>query len=67
MADEMLLYDSISRAKASGCTVIKLSIVEENTILRAWHEKHGFIHAGTRKYDSSPLPRVIWRKIYNLI
>ena len=51
MADEMLLYDSISRTKASGCTVIKLSIVEENTILRAWHEKHGFIHAGTRKYD----------------
>ena len=48
---DALLNDSIARAKDLGCTVMKLSIVEENTVLRKWYEQHGFIHTGTVKYD----------------
>ena len=51
---DALLNDSISRAKDLGCTVMKLSIVEENTVLRKWYEQHGFIHTETKKYDFFP-------------
>ena len=51
---DALLNDSISHAKELGCTVMKLSIVEENTVLRKWYEQHGFIHTGTVKYDFFP-------------
>lgn len=51
---DALLNDSIERAKALGCTKIKLSIVEENKVLRAWYEAHGFTHTGTKKFDFFP-------------
>lgn len=51
---DLLLNDSIKRAKELGCTIMKLSIVEENTVLRSWYEQHGFIHTGTVKYDFFP-------------
>ena len=51
---DALLNDSISRAKDLGCTVMKLSIVEENTTLRKWYEQHGFIHTETKKFDFFP-------------
>ncbi len=53
-AGDALLSDALSRAKLLGCTLMKLSIVEENTVLRQWYEKHGFIHTGTRKFDFFP-------------
>ena len=49
-----LLEDSLSKASEYGCTVMKLSIVEENTVLRKWYEDQGFIHTGTIKYDFFP-------------
>ena len=48
---EELLFDSMKKARALGCSKMLLSIVEENTVLRKWYEQHGFIHTGTRKYD----------------
>lgn len=51
---DALLNDSIERAKSLGCTKMNLSIVEENTVLRAWYEAHGFTHIGTKKYDFFP-------------
>ena len=51
---DTLLNDAVMRAKELGCTVMKLSIVEENTVLRKWYEQHGFIHTGTVKYDFFP-------------
>lgn len=51
---DALLNDSIERAKALGCTKMNLSIVEENTVLRAWYEAHGFTHIGTKKFDFFP-------------
>ncbi len=49
-----LLEDSLSKASEYGCTIMKLSIVEENKILRKWYENQGFIHTGTIKYDFFP-------------
>ena len=51
---DALLNDSITRAKDLGCTVMKLSIVEENTVLRTWYEHHGFIHTEIKKFDFFP-------------
>lgn len=51
---DALLNDSIERAKSLGCTKMNLSIVEENTVLRAWYEAHGFTHTGTKKFDFFP-------------
>lgn len=50
----LLLEDSTERAARSDCKIMKLSIVEENTILRRWYEDRGFVHTGTVKYDFFP-------------
>ena len=49
-----LLEDSLSKASGYGCTIMKLSIVEENRVLRKWYEDQGFVHTGTVKYDFFP-------------
>ena len=49
-----LLNDSLARAKAYKCIAMKLSIVEENSVLRRWYEKNGFVHTGTKKFDFFP-------------
>ena len=49
-----LLEDSLSKASGYGCTIMKLSIVEENRTLRKWYEDQGFVHTGTVKYDFFP-------------
>ena len=49
-----LLEDSLTKAAEYGCAIMKLSIVEENTVLRKWYEDQGFIHTGTVKYDFFP-------------
>ena len=33
---------------------IKIGIVEENTILKEWYEKIGFVHTGTKKFEHLP-------------
>lgn len=49
-----LMTDAMLRAKAFGKTVLKLSIVEENQVLRKWYENFGFVHVGTQKFDFFP-------------
>ena len=49
-----LLQDAYSQAEAHNCTKINIGIVEENTILRQWYEKEGFVHVGTEKFDFFP-------------
>ena len=34
---------------------IILSMIEENTVLKNWYISNGFIHTGTKKFDSMPL------------
>ena len=49
-----LLKHAIKTAEAHHCTVMNLSIVEENTMLRKWYEGCGAIHTGTEKFDFFP-------------
>ena len=51
---ESLLDDAVARARSSNCTKMKISIVEENKVLRHWYEAHGFIHTHTEKFDFFP-------------
>lgn len=49
-----LLRHAAERAREQGCGVMDLSIVEENTVLRAWYERAGAVHTGTEKFDFFP-------------
>ena len=49
-----LLRHSVSIARAYRCKVMRLSNVEENTVLRKWYEQNGAVHTGTEKYDFFP-------------
>ncbi len=49
-----LLKHAMETARKQSCTVMRLSIVEENTVLREWYEQNGAIHTGTEKYDFFP-------------
>lgn len=49
-----LLSDAFTRAGALGRGRMKIGIVEENTALRKWYERKGFVHVGARKYDFFP-------------
>ena len=33
---------------------MNLGIVEENTRLREWYARYGFVHTGTKKFDFFP-------------
>lgn len=51
---EKLLEHAFAAASEAGCSLMRIGIVEENTILRAWYEAHGFVHVGTKKFDDFP-------------
>lgn len=40
--------------KTCPCRVIKISIIEENTLLKNWYEANEFSHTGTKKLDNLP-------------
>ena len=49
-----LLKHAVRTARAQGCSVMRLSIVEENSVLRKWYEQNGAVHTGTEKFDFFP-------------
>lgn len=49
-----MIKHAFAQSAVCGCTVIKISIVEENRNLRLWYEKFGFIHVGIWKFDFFP-------------
>ncbi len=49
-----LLKHSIRTARKQNCQVMRLSIVEENSVLRNWYEQNGAVHTGTEKFDFFP-------------
>ena len=51
---EALLLHAFAEAKSCGCMRMKLGLVEENARLRAWYERYGFVHTGTKKFDFFP-------------
>ncbi|MBD5488656.1 MAG: GNAT family N-acetyltransferase [Lachnospiraceae bacterium] len=51
---EKLLENAFKVAQDLNINKIKISIVEENTVLRKWYETFGFIHTGIQKFDFFP-------------
>ena len=49
-----LLKHAMDTARKQDCSVLSLSIVEENTVLRKWYERNGAVHLGTQKFDFFP-------------
>ena len=49
-----LLKHAMDTARQQHCSVLNLSIVEENTVLRKWYERNGAVHTGTQKFDFFP-------------
>ena len=49
-----LLTHAMEKAREQQCSIMNLSIVEENTVLRKWYERSGAIHTGTEKFDFFP-------------
>ncbi len=49
-----LLKHAVRTAREHHGKVMRLSIVEENTVLRKWYEQNGAVHTGTEKFDFFP-------------
>ena len=49
-----LFRHAISTAREHHCRMMRWSIVEENTVLRKWYERHGAVHTRIEKYDFFP-------------
>ena len=49
-----LLRHAVGIARKQNCGIMRLSIVEENTVLRKWYEENGAVHTGTEKFDFFP-------------
>ena len=49
-----LLRHALETAEKQDFTVVNLSIVEENQVLRRWYERNGAVHTGTQKFDFFP-------------
>ena len=51
---ELVDYSITYSKNILGANKIKIGIVEENTILKEWYEKIGFVHTGTQKFEHLP-------------
>ena len=49
-----LLKHAADTARKQHCSVMHLSIVEENIVLRRWYERNGAVHTGTEQFDFFP-------------
>jgi ribosomal protein S18 acetylase RimI-like enzyme len=50
----ILVNFALEKAKELGCKKMTIGIVEENTALKEWYEKLGFVHTGVKKFDFFP-------------
>ncbi len=50
----MLLQDALMQAREQGGQTMRLSLVEENRVLKTWYERFGFHSTGTEKFDFFP-------------
>jgi ribosomal protein S18 acetylase RimI-like enzyme len=42
------------QASELGGSCLTIGIIEENTVLKEWYVKNGFVHSGTRVFDHLP-------------
>ena len=51
---EMIEYAKEYATKNTSAKKITIGIIEDNIILKKWYSSLGFIHTGTKKFDSLP-------------
>lgn len=51
---EMVEYAKDYAYNNTEANIIKIGIIEENTILKNWYSSLGFVHIGTKQFDSLP-------------
>lgn len=51
---ELVDYAIAYSKNTIGASKIKIGIVEENSTLKKWYEKIGFVHIGTNKFEHLP-------------
>ena len=51
---KQLLDHAKETVKAFGGNTIKIGIIEESTVLKAWYEQNGFVHIETNKFEHLP-------------
>ena len=49
-----LLDHAKSKVKELGGKTIGVGIIEGNTVLKQWYLQNGFVHTGTKKFDTLP-------------
>lgn len=49
-----LLHHAFKRAEELNCEKINISIVAENTVLKEWYKKYGFVTTHFKKFDFFP-------------
>lgn len=50
---ELLLFAK-QQAIRQGAKLLTIGIIEENTVLKNWYLKNGFVHTGTKKFEHLP-------------
>ena len=51
---KQLLDHAKAHAKDLGGSVIKIGIIDESTVLKAWYTANGFVHTGSHKFEHLP-------------
>ncbi len=51
---KLMLDRAKDTVKSLGVKVIKISIIEESTVLKNWYIANGFVHTGAKKFDHLP-------------
>ena len=51
---KLLLNHATDTVKSLGGKIIKIGIIEENTVLKNWYIAKGFVHTGTKKFEHLP-------------
>ena len=53
-AGRLLVEWAAEEARSAGAKALRIGIIEENARLRAWYERLGFVHTGTRVFSHLP-------------
>ena len=51
---KLLLNHAKNVVNSFGRNIIKIGIIEENTVLKNWYIANGFVHTGTKKFEHLP-------------
>jgi diamine N-acetyltransferase len=51
---QALVSHVFTEAKAAGARRVEIAVISEDTLLKKWYERFGFVQTSTRKFDHLP-------------